>query len=393
MDFTGGACHVPAIAPSFNSPHGVFIEFLHPKLEVSKNRGGPPKSSILIGVCHYFHHPFWGAPIFGNTQMVPYSPKNHLVQSWDQKKSKCLSGWSSHKKFRDSTHKFWRLQLAPNRTWQATVDVLMTRTWRSSKHVNKIEKPVTHLKTTLGKINFFLETIFQFPPRAHNGVCQLKLQKFYKSLGKVYDAWKDGPSSLPWQTRGDPSRFFFPRFFLQHFGASSLVSSWLLFLHNISMYIQSLHSLAVMCGFFSTKTKWTVSRCKKPNKNCLLCVPKASSPNRTLKAVLFSLLNQLFQCLQLQMALLHTTVEMVASTNFEDIFPKETESDHQDDTGTYIFRNFWPYKYIIYLRVDFFYWVGGTSHSVTRIITDPRIHYPDSLDSGMILITTNLRLV
>ena len=119
--------------------------------------------------------------------------------------------------------------------------------------------------------------------------------------------------------------------------------------------------------------------------------PKASGPNRTLKAVLFSLLNQLFQCLQLQMALLHTTVEMVASTNFEDIFPKETQSDHQDDTGTYIFRIFWPYKYIPSRWL--FYWVGGTSHSITRIITDPRIHYPDSLDSGMILITTNLCLV
>ena len=35
---------------------------------VSKNRG-IPKSSILIGVFHYFHHPFWGKtpPIFGST--------------------------------------------------------------------------------------------------------------------------------------------------------------------------------------------------------------------------------------------------------------------------------------------------------------------------------------
>ena len=35
-------------------------------LGVSKN-WGPPKSSILIGVFHYFHHPFWGKnSIFGN---------------------------------------------------------------------------------------------------------------------------------------------------------------------------------------------------------------------------------------------------------------------------------------------------------------------------------------
>ena len=33
---------------------------------VSKNNG-TPKSSILINrAFHYFHHPFWGTPIFGN---------------------------------------------------------------------------------------------------------------------------------------------------------------------------------------------------------------------------------------------------------------------------------------------------------------------------------------
>ena len=35
---------------------------------VSKN-GGTPKSSILNRDFHYFHHPFWGTPIFGNTQV------------------------------------------------------------------------------------------------------------------------------------------------------------------------------------------------------------------------------------------------------------------------------------------------------------------------------------
>ena len=33
---------------------------------VSKNNGAP-KSSILIG-CSIINHPFWGTPIFGNTQ-------------------------------------------------------------------------------------------------------------------------------------------------------------------------------------------------------------------------------------------------------------------------------------------------------------------------------------
>ena len=31
--------------------------------------GGSPKSSILIGFFHYFHHLFLGYPIFGNTHM------------------------------------------------------------------------------------------------------------------------------------------------------------------------------------------------------------------------------------------------------------------------------------------------------------------------------------
>ena len=42
---------------------------LHQDMGVSKN-SGTPKSSILIGVFHYFHHPFWGTPIFGNTHIV-----------------------------------------------------------------------------------------------------------------------------------------------------------------------------------------------------------------------------------------------------------------------------------------------------------------------------------
>ena len=35
---------------------------------VSKNRGGPLKSSIFIG-SSIINHPFWDSPIFGNTQM------------------------------------------------------------------------------------------------------------------------------------------------------------------------------------------------------------------------------------------------------------------------------------------------------------------------------------
>ena len=38
---------------------------------VSKNRGGPPKSSILRGFS-IINHPFWGTPIFGNTHIYIY---------------------------------------------------------------------------------------------------------------------------------------------------------------------------------------------------------------------------------------------------------------------------------------------------------------------------------
>ena len=38
-------------------------------MDVSKNRGGPPKSSHFNRVFHEINHPFWGTPIFGNTHM------------------------------------------------------------------------------------------------------------------------------------------------------------------------------------------------------------------------------------------------------------------------------------------------------------------------------------
>ena len=44
---------------------------------VSKNRG-TPKSSILIGVS-IINHPFWGTPIFGNTQMLYWGEINPLI--------------------------------------------------------------------------------------------------------------------------------------------------------------------------------------------------------------------------------------------------------------------------------------------------------------------------
>ena len=44
------------------------VRYIYLHLDVSKN-SGTPKSSILIGVFHYFHHPFWGTILFGNTHL------------------------------------------------------------------------------------------------------------------------------------------------------------------------------------------------------------------------------------------------------------------------------------------------------------------------------------
>ena len=44
---------------------------------VSKNKGGPPKSSILIGFS-IINHPFWDSPIFGNTHILKRTI--HLLQ-------------------------------------------------------------------------------------------------------------------------------------------------------------------------------------------------------------------------------------------------------------------------------------------------------------------------
>ena len=46
---------------------GEHIEF-EKEIDVSKNIGFSPKSSILIGFS-IINHPFWGTPIFGNTQI------------------------------------------------------------------------------------------------------------------------------------------------------------------------------------------------------------------------------------------------------------------------------------------------------------------------------------
>ena len=55
---------------------------------VSKNRGGPPKSSISIGVFHDFHHPFWGTSIFGSSNQPRFAGESSIRVSRRIKVSK-----------------------------------------------------------------------------------------------------------------------------------------------------------------------------------------------------------------------------------------------------------------------------------------------------------------
>ena len=47
------------------------------QMDVSEN-SGTPKSSILIGFS-IINHPFWGTPIFGNTQIARLKQHEHLA--------------------------------------------------------------------------------------------------------------------------------------------------------------------------------------------------------------------------------------------------------------------------------------------------------------------------
>ena len=56
-----------------NSVSELNVKNVH-ELDVSEN-SGTPKSSILIGLS-IIMHPFWGTPIFGNTQLRISNPRN-----------------------------------------------------------------------------------------------------------------------------------------------------------------------------------------------------------------------------------------------------------------------------------------------------------------------------
>ena len=50
-------------------------------MDVSKNSGKTPKSSILIGFSIIINHPFWGTTIFGNTHIISYLDCERLAMA------------------------------------------------------------------------------------------------------------------------------------------------------------------------------------------------------------------------------------------------------------------------------------------------------------------------
>ena len=69
------------LRPDTRDPWNEASEWNHLKMGVSNNRC-TPKSSILIGFS-IIDHPFWGTPIFGNTQMDGW---NTIVSFWGVKR-------------------------------------------------------------------------------------------------------------------------------------------------------------------------------------------------------------------------------------------------------------------------------------------------------------------
>ena len=67
------------------------------QMDVSEN-SGTPKSSILIG-CSIINHPFWGTPIFGNTQMLWMSTTwcGQCYYLWFQTFQYCYSSGSGER--------------------------------------------------------------------------------------------------------------------------------------------------------------------------------------------------------------------------------------------------------------------------------------------------------
>ena len=85
----------------------------------SKNRGGPPKSSICsFRVFHYFHHPFWGVnfPLFLGWHPPNKNPSEPRVGCAILKKNPSMAGcWTKNRGSLATVHTLTLLQI-PQKT-------------------------------------------------------------------------------------------------------------------------------------------------------------------------------------------------------------------------------------------------------------------------------------
>ena len=88
-------------------------DFSPSNMDISEN-SGTPKSSILIGVFHYFHHPFWGTvPLFLETPIYLYNLMvkrftanwNTTPRSWGIRHPQMVSVMPSSRKNEDKFRK------------------------------------------------------------------------------------------------------------------------------------------------------------------------------------------------------------------------------------------------------------------------------------------------
>ena len=77
-------------------------------MDVSKN-SGTPKSSILIGFS-IINHPFWGTPVFGNTQII----EDQLVGGWTNPFEKYARQIGSSPQVIVKNKNIWNHHLEPN---------------------------------------------------------------------------------------------------------------------------------------------------------------------------------------------------------------------------------------------------------------------------------------
>ena len=119
--------------------------------------GFPPKSSILIGVFHYFHHPFWGNPIFGNTHIdLQYSKidlkKKNVLACSSMAAIPSNIHWAKVLRYRHSRRHSPHPPVGQNpREWPLLVDTLNKKNWLLERSCIIMILPYTYTYVFLTK--------------------------------------------------------------------------------------------------------------------------------------------------------------------------------------------------------------------------------------------------